>query len=304
MADYNFRKETRLFLAKGNALYSIDIYPDINYSQTFTETEIKVKTLHDQLNVIDAAVITKANPANFNFTVPIVVGSEMDVLLQNLMSWNTAVIEAALIPCDLYIVNSYEIYKLEKAVFETGTFQISQDSLVLLSIEGTAAKLSKVAAIPSNLVLQARSADPVYFGPGAISVTLNGTPQDYITAITLELQNKVNWLDYATIHSSTNITDASGTMYPEAFVVSGRVLSGTLMQHVTSDTNNVQTWSTSQSLSVKLAPKAGDTWVMEFNIPSIVFTNRVDASNDILIKSYDFRMNTNVQQLSDIIIKR
>ena len=249
--------------------------------------------------MFEDAVITKANSANFSFTTPLMLQADMDILLTLLNSWDASNVEAVLKTADLYFEANSEIYKLEKVVFESGTFQISRNSILLISYSGSASKLYKyIGALPGTL--QTRSATMSYSVPTSVTVTIGGIVQTLISAITVELKNNVQWLDFATLQNSLIISNASGTMYPEAFVVSGRVFSGTIQQYITDDTNtNVHTWKTNSSINIKVA-NLGSATTIEFDFPSVVFTNRIDIQ-DLYTQGYDFRINTN--PTSPIIIK-
>ena len=301
MTVFNFKRDSKLHVVIGALRYTIDIYPDFTFSQTFNETAVQVKTLHSQYDMFENAVITKANAANFSFTSPLMLEADMDVLLDLLTSWDLTNTEAVLKTADLYFEANSEIYKLEKAVFEVGTFQITKDSILLVHFSGSASKLSKYSlALPGTP--QTRSVTRTFSLPTYLRVVIGGAVQSYISALTVELKNTVHWLDFAHLQNSLVISDASGTMYPGAFTVSGRVLSGTVQQYITDDANtNVNTWSTNSSVNIQ-AGNLGSNPTIEFNFPSVVFTNRIDTQ-ELYTQGYDFRLNTNPVSLSSIIIK-
>jgi hypothetical protein len=299
MPTYNFKKQNKLYVVRDGLRYLLDIYPDLSFSQTFNETNVPVKTLHSQFNMFEAAVITVANPANFSFTSPILQEGDMDVLFTLLRDY-AAGDEATLNTADLYVESNSEVYKLEKAVFESGTFQIVKDSPLAVSLSGTARKLSKfTGAIPGTL--QPRTTR-THTAVTSMQVAVGGVVQPYITAVTVELKNDVQWVDHATLQNSIGISDASGTMFPEAFVVGSRTLSGTIQQYITDETNsNVNTWRTNAPVNIQVT-NTGSAWALEFLLPSAVFTNRLEVQ-DIYIQSYEFRMNSN-PVLASVIKKR
>lgn len=304
MATYNFKKESRLHVVYKGYRYSIDIYPDYSFSQTFDETAVKVKTLHALHDMFDDARISKANPANFNFTSPLILEEDSDVLLELLTKWQTNKAEALLNVADLYFEANTDIYKLESAVFENVVFQISRDSPLLLNISGTASRLSRyIGELPGEEVI--RSSTTTFSAPTYLNVILDNTEIQNINAITLELKSNVEWFQFATIHDSMNVSNASSTMYPGAFVVSGQVLSGTITQYVTDENNTTaNTWSTQSPLYVEVGDRRYQKPVLLiFDIPSIVYTNRL-TPDEIYTQSYDFRMNTNPGPLSSVIKKK
>ena len=94
MAAFNFLKEARLYIVHSNKQYNIDI-ENVSFSQTFTEDSYSVKTLHVQ-DMFEASTINKANPANFEFTMPTLkeADSSVQVVLDRLIDYDTV---------DLYI---------------------------------------------------------------------------------------------------------------------------------------------------------------------------------------------------------
>lgn len=299
MAIYNYKKELKLYIVQNGLRYSLDIYPDISFSQTLSETAVPVKTLHSQRDMFENAVITRANPANFNFTIPILLEKDMDVVLSTLMDYDNTSSEATIKTADLYVEMNSEVHKLEKAVIESGTFRIANRDIITLTVSGTAKKLSKyIGAIPGTL--QPRSGYTTYSSPTILEIKLDGVTQSSISAVSLELKNEVSWVDFSTLHNSLVINSASGTQFPEAFVVSSRTLSGTIEQYTTDETTgNPVDWNIGSTLRIRTG-NINASWLLDVNIPSIVYTKRVELQ-DFLMQSYDFRMNTNVADLSTVI---
>jgi hypothetical protein len=290
MPTYNFKKDSKFYVVRSGLRYSLDVYPDFSCSQTFEETAVQVKTLHSQFDMFEDATITKASPANFSLTCPILVEHDLDIMLELLKDYDGNTIEAQMKTADLYVVSNSETYKLEKAVIEGGTFTLSNNAPITLSLSGSASKLSRyVGTVPGTPV--ARSATRTYGRITTLAVTVGGVLQPSITSVSIELKNNVQWLDFATLQNSLQISGASGTQFPGAFVVSSRVLSGTIQQYLTDETaTNANTWNTNSSINVK-ASHAGTT-MLEFAIPKVVYTNRLEVQ-DLFLQSYDFRMSGN-----------
>lgn len=298
MTTYNFKRDSKVYVVYGGLRYNLDVYPDLSFSQTFNETNVPVKTLHSQYNMFEKAVITRANPANFNFTVPLLYETDLQILLNLLTNYNTASNEATVKSADIYVETNTEVYKLEKAVFETGTFTIARDSIIVLSLAGSARKLSKYTdTIPGTL--QPRTTR-TYSLTSALRVQLGGDVLSSIAGISIELQNGIQWVDYTTLHNSIGITGASDTMYPEVFVVGTRVLSGNIQQYVTNETNDtVNTWEIGVPLNIKVG-NSSSQYLLEFDIPSIVYTNRLDTQ-ELYTQSFDFRMDSSPTDVSQVI---
>jgi hypothetical protein len=307
MAFYNFKRNCKVYLVHTttNARYQLDVYPDLTFSQTFDEQAINVKTLHDQNAMFEGTVVNKANPANFSFTVLLNNSADHEIMLDLLIKKNTLSSDGSveyLTSFDLYIDTGVEIFKLEKAVLERGTFQIARDAIVTVSVSGSAKKLSRIGSsgttIPGTISTLAATVTGII--PRATTVTLDSVAAPNISSITLELVNQVEWLEYDTLHKSLNISGPSDTMYPEGFVVSNRTLSGTIVQYLT-DTNlsRLQSWSTTSSLRIQIGT-LGPIYYLDVNMPSVVFTNRLQT-DELFLQMYDFRMVHNPTDLSTVI---
>lgn len=294
---YNFKKETKLYLVRAGLRYTLDTYSDLTFSQTFNETPRKVKTLHEPYNMFDEVVIVKANPANFTFTMPLLTQGDLNIVKDLMLDYETT--GATLKTFDLYVQSNTETYKIEKAVIENAIFQITRDSVVVINISGSAAKLQKFTdAIPGILI--ARSSSMTHIIPTAMQVMVDSVEQPHISAIGLELQNSVRWLEAATIHNGINVTSASETVFPEAFVVEGRVFSGSVQQYITPDTNaDTNTWKTNVPISIKIGA-VSPNWLMQFVLPRAVYTNRVNP-DEIYMHNYDFRLLGSPSDLKTVI---
>lgn len=304
MAIYNFKKETKLYVVRNGLRYNLEIYPDVNYSQTFNETSVPVKTLHSQFDMFENAVITRANPANFNFTIPIILESDMNIVFDMLLDYDTTSVEATLKTADLYVESNSEVYKLEKAVIESGVFQISNTAILTLNVSGTARKLSKhTGVIPG--ALQARSSNRSYTRINKFEVSIGGVLQTAVTSVNLEVRNNVTWVDFTTLQNSSVISDALGSivMLPEAFVVGTRQLSGLVQMYVTDENNaRAQTASVGSPMAIR-AGSLGSAYTLDVDIPAAVYTNRVGLE-DLLVQTFDFRMISNPAALNTVIKKR
>jgi hypothetical protein len=307
MPFYSFKRDCKVYVVHtaANTRYKLDVYPDLSFSQTYDEQAKSVKTLHDQNAMFEEAIVNKANPANFNFTVLLNNSKDHEVMLDLLVKKNTLTSDGSvefLTSFDLYIDTGTEIFKLEKSVIERGTFQIAKDTIVTINVNGTAKKLSRFGVtgttIPGTLSSVAATVTGII--PRATTVTLDGVVVPNINSITLELANEVKWLEYDTLHKSLNVSDPSGTQFPEGFVVSSRVLSGTIMQYLT-DTNSsrAQSWSTTSTLRIQIGT-TGPIYYLDVNMPSVVFTNTIQA-DDIFMQSYTFRMTHSPIDLSTVI---
>lgn len=307
MAFYNLKRNCSVYLVTSiyGSLqqFKLDVYPDLTFSQTFDEQALDVKTLHDQDAMFEDAVINKANPASFGFTI-LLTNSAAHISVGDMLTNKNASRDGsveALYSGDLYIDTGVDIFKLTKAVFERGTYQIAKASIITVSVSGSASKLERWAAsgttIPGTPVTTTATVSGII--PRATNVVLDGIALPNIVSISLELANEVSWLPYDTLHKSLAVTGPTDTMYPGAFIVSSKTLSGTIQQYVTStNESRLQSWSTNSNLTIQV----GDVGNYFFNvvIPSVVFSNRLDPQ-ELFIQTYDFRMRSNPSNLTTVI---
>jgi hypothetical protein len=293
MTAFSFKRNSAVYLVRGNSKWKIEIYPDLNFSQTFDQTGIKVKTLHSQLSLFEEASITKANTANFNFTVLLVKGSDFNII----GNWLVGV-DDTLDTYDMYVSTGTDTFKLEKAVLTRGTFQILKDQLITVAVTGEATKLTRFSGeIPGTLQSRDASLDPLIVR--SMRIDLDSATLPHISGVTLELSNDVSWVPYENLQKSLYVTNASDSQSPEAFVVAGKVLSGTIQQYLTETTNSrLQTWSTNSTLRIRVGDSSA--YYLDVNIPSVVFTNRVNVE-DVFLQTYDFRMTHSPTALGTIL---
>lgn len=298
---YNFKKNAKLYIveldATGTATrqHSIEIYSDISASQTFDEQGYKRKTLHNLTDMHDYAVVNNANVANFSFTTPILNITTTPIVLSLAREYSSGNITSF----DIYIQSDNVIYKLTKCAIDGITFNIEMRSILTLSVSGTASKLSKFGNVGSVTIPVGTSGifTPVlgtgnkYASIDKMSVAIDGNSLDSIAAINIDLKNEISWYESKTIQQST----ASIMMYPSSYVLQGRTLSGSLTQFLTSaNADSLADTSTSSPIIIKLYNKTDPTAtpILEFNLPSTVFTRRLNFE-ELINRVYDFRLNSN-----------
>lgn len=303
MTTYNFKRHTTLYLVYGGLQYKLSVYPDLSFSQTFEEQAVPVKTLHDQSLNFDSATITKANPANFSFAIPLIDEEDLQIVFDLLIGYDSSY---NVLPFDLYAKTDYDVYKLQTCVIDTGTFYIQREGILALGISGSASKLTRYGDASSFTdstigTAQTRSATTTYIPNLAMKVTVNSVEFDRVTGVQLVLKNNVNWTANETIHDALAVTSASNTIYPTSFTLDGRTLSGSIDQYVTDESySNLQTWSSS---GVPITIQVGKRYpyTLDVSIPLAVFTNRLSTS-DLYTQTFDFRMLSNPTALSSVLV--
>jgi hypothetical protein len=188
---YNFKKETKLYLVYNDNQYRIDI-SDISFSQTFTEHSYVVKTLQEPLNMFEGSVINKANPANFEFSIPALQEADLSIVVDLLLNYNS---DNTLDTFDLYAATQKDIFKLETCVPTSGSFNIEKQKVLSLDISGEASKLTRVGdfgtfVIPGTPI--ARSATTRYNIVRNLSITLNAVLLDNIYKTYSEIKGRKN----------------------------------------------------------------------------------------------------------------
>ncbi len=285
MANYSFLKDAKVHLVSGTDQILLDI-SNVSFSQTFTETSYPVKTLHNQ-SMFEGSVINKANPANFELTIPALLEADLRVLFDKLLDYSSF---------DLYITTQQDIFKLETSVITNGTFLIDRVRPLSLTVSGEASKLSTVAALPYTTI--GRSVTRTYNTSG-LTILLDSVHLDTdVATVSVEVQNEVSWNPWVSVHSGV----LGEISYPSTYTISKRILSGNISRHLNTDnSSSLNTSSSNSTLNIKVGQNIlGTFYGFEFDIASCSYTNRLQTGG-IFKQSYDWRMTQNPTSLSDVI---
>ena len=302
MATYNILKEAEVYIVYSGSRYRLDVTSDISFSQTFTDKTYPQKTLHEQHKMHEASNIKKANPANFEFTIPALTQNALDVVFNLLVDYKTGT--NTLNTFDLYIKLPNDVYKLEKCVITNGTFLIEKLENLKLAISGEASKLTRDATLPTAstnpAVTVVAPGTRTYQQVNYLQLKADNTNlTEGIYKVSVELQNDIEWLKYETVNDALAVTTADNSMYPSDFTLKKRILSGSIGQYVLSNFNNdVQSWKTGVDMVIKAGESA--TQGFQFDLEKCTFTNRNSVS-EVFTQSYDWKMNDNVANLGDKI---
>ena len=300
MVAYNFLKESNVHLVYGGSRYLIKTTPNVSFSQTFAEDAYEVKTLHDQTKMFQGTSITKANPADFSFTVHLTKEKDETIVKSLLTDYDTTEGQTRIKTFDLYIVTGESTFKLNECVLINGDFNLSKGSASTLTVAGQAQKLERIGdasySLPGSLVSASSTRTPTL---SLIDVEVGGSDVTNIISATLSVQNEISWTPYETLQSSLSVTSASNAMYPSGFTLGRRVVSGNIVQYITSNNSStVQTFDTDTTVRVKTVVD-GSTF-LDANLANCMFTKRANVA-DVFTQTFDYRLVGNPANLSTVI---
>lgn len=295
--SYSFLKESKLFIVYGGNKYRIYTTTALGFSQTFAEDSYPVKTLHDQSKMFEGSTITKANPAVFNFGVPLTGEKDESIvmdLLTDLVATSDSDIETQQLKSfDMYVQTSNSTFKVEGCIISSASFDLGAKSQFLVNIEGQGIKLTRAGnesySIPGNTQSESSTRTPKLVYP---VITIDSLNMNNILSTNVQVQNSINWTKYDTLQDSLNST----MMYPTTYTIDSRVVSGTIQQYQI-DTNITQhnDFSTNSNINIKAvevgkASSDNGFWAIQLN--PAMFTARMEVA-DVYTQSYDFRSTDN-----------
>ena len=122
--SYSFLRESKLYLVYGGNQYRIFTTTAISFSQTFAQDSYPVKTLHNQSKMFEGATITKANPVDFNFDVPLTLEKDESPVIDLMSQLNNG----QLTSFDMYIQTGSAVFKLTNAVITSASMDINPNN--------------------------------------------------------------------------------------------------------------------------------------------------------------------------------
>ena len=299
--SYSFLRESKLYIVYGGNKYRIHTSTAISFSQTFAQDSYSVKTLHNQSKMFEGATITKANPADFSFNVPLTEEKDESPVIDLLSQLS----EGQLTSFDMYVQTGSAVFKLSNAVITSGSFDINPRTQFTVQLQGEGTKLERVGdesySIPGSLASESATRTPLLVYP---VVSIDSLDMNNIISTTFQIQNDINWTPYSTLQKSLSVTNSSNIMRPSSYVVEKRIISGAIQQYQT-DNNITQfdDFSTSSNITIK-AIKVGEassaTPFFQIAINPASFTARM-ATGDVFSNSYDFRSLDNTNTVPNII---
>ncbi len=296
MPSYNFQKEVKVYVVYDNTRYTIDVSA-IDFDQTFAEKSYNQRTLHFQRNLFEASVINKANPATFSFTMPLLKDTDLKIVFDLLVDYQSTQIN--LKSFDLYVATATDVFKLEECVITNGSFVIERSQPLSIEIEGEASRVTRGQTLTGSL--QSRSATKTHTIPQKLIVTIGGATIPNIVSLTLELQNEINWTPYSTVNGAISASTPDTSMYPSSFSLSKKILSGSITAYLTNvNASEAQTWNDSAQIQIKAGNGLSTDSFRGFNFgpATCSYTNRA-STGDIFLHSYDWRMIENPSNLAN-----
>lgn len=287
MSSYNFKREAQVFIVSGGLRYKLDVQ-DISFSQTFSEESYPVRTLHAPNNTFEGSVINKANAATFSFTISAITEADFKVVVDRLLDYSSFT---------LFVKTAADTFRLDTAVITSGSFGIEKSRPLSIQVQGEASRLSRGQTLTGTL--QNRSATMSYTIP-KLEIILNNSAQNDIIGVAIELQNEISWTPYLTVNNALSVTNASNSMYPTAFSLTKKILSGSITQYLTNaNVNNTLQWDTNANLTINAGNglSAPNFRGFKFGPAVCSFTNRVGAGT-VFAQNYDWRLVENVSNLA------
>jgi|TARA_B110000259_G_scaffold174109_1_gene208120 hypothetical protein len=288
--SHSFLKESKLFIVYGGNKYRIYTTTALSFSQTFAEDSYPVKTLHDQTKMIEGSTITKANPAQFSFSVPLTAEKDesivMDLISDLVSTVDSGITTQQLKAFDMYVQTGSATFKVASCVVTGADFAFNPREQFKVDVQGQGTQLSRVGnesyTIPGSLQSESSTRTPLLIYP---VVSVSGLDMNSILGVTVSIQNDIKWNPFETLHQSLNST----TMFPSAYTVTGRVVSGAIQQYQTD--NNITQFDDFDTNTVILvtANKSSDKtpyWTLRIN--PAMFTARMNVAS-IYTQTYDFR---------------
>ena len=267
--------------------YELDVLPDLSFGQTFTEKSTSVKTLHSE-DFFEASTIVKANPANFNFSIPLLQQNDNKIAFSRLLDCASF---------DLFIQADESTFHLDNCVFTNGSFVIERSTELKLALSGQAEKLSRLGdkhtVIPGTNV--ARSSSRHFLRPLENTITFDSVDiSSEVFSVSAELQNEISWNKYETVHSGINVSDRTNAMYPSGFTIGKKSFAGSIGRYLE---DGSQTRFLNFDSDFPLRIKSGETisgtfYGLDFNMNSCSFTSRM-TPEVVFTEHFDWRMTSN-----------
>ena len=291
--SYSFLKESKLYLVYGGNKYRIYTNSAITFNQTFAEDSYPVKTLHDQSKMFEGSTITKANPANFSFEVPLTTEKDESIVITLLSDLTDAQLKSF----DIYVQTGSSTFKIENAVITNADFAFGTRDQFLVAVSGQGTKLTRAGnesyTIPGTAQSESATRTPLAIYP---VITLDSLSMGSIVSANVSISTEISWTKYDNLHDSLSVTSSSNAMFPSTYTIDKRIASGAIMQYQT-DNNITQfdDFNTSSDLTLKAVETgkaSSDSGFFQLQLNPVSYTARMGVA-DVYTQSYDFTSTDN-----------
>ena len=187
--------------------------------------------------------------------------------------------------------NTRKMYQLSNCVLTSGSFQISRNALMKIEFNGQASQLTRVNHSAFNIGSYTSFENLTYAVSKVTSVFIDNNILENVFGVALEIQNDIEWIENNTLQNSLGITSYTQTTYPNAFVMTGRSVAGSISQYVGQAERsyaNIQTWKENIEIRIK-SGLAADNFQLNAHFTPCSFTNRVQPT-EIYSQAYDYRL--------------
>lgn len=297
--SFEFLRNGAVYFEATNALGTyirLHTKKDLDFNQSFRQDEAEKRTLHNQNDFFAGSIIKQANPANFSFSMYLLdeVTKHQHTPLDFLIEYTTN--GYTLDTFNLYFVLQNDgpdvYYKIENAVFGSGSFQIPRAGLMSVTLQGTGTNLTRTEGTFPG-VDASYDTSPTFAVSKEYKVTVDGVVLDNILGTSLEVQNDISWVPNATLQASLEVTEvAQNTIYPSSFTLSGRSIAGSISQYIDSDNaasiNNLLTWEETATIRID-AGLSSSNYQFTVVLNPASFTNR-NNFGEVMTQSYDFKL--------------
>jgi len=291
--SYSFLKESKLYLVYGGNKYRIYTTSAITFSQTFAEDSYPVKTLHDQTKMFEGSTITKANPANFAFEVPLTAEKDESIVITLLSDLTDAQLKSF----DIYVQTGSSTFKVENAVITKADFSFATRNQFLVAVSGQGTKLTRAGdesyTIPGSAQSESATRTPQTIYP---VITIDSLDMSSILSANVSISTDISWTKYDNLHDSLSVTNSSNAMFPSTYTIGKRIASGAITQYQ-NDNNITQfdDFNTSSNLTLKAVATgnaSSDSGFFQLQLNPISYTARMQVA-DVYTQTYDFTSTDN-----------
>tara|TARA_X000001382_G_scaffold54672_2_gene37317 strand:+ start:1180 stop:1944 length:765 start_codon:yes stop_codon:yes gene_type:complete len=243
--------------------------------------------------MFEGSTITKANPANFSFEVPLTAEKDESIVITLLSDLTDAQLKSF----DLYVQTGSSTFKIENAVITNADFAFATREQFSVAISGQGTKLTRAGnesyTIPGSLQSESSTRTPQTIYP---VVTIDSLDMSSILSANVSISTEISWTKYDNLHDSLSVTNSSNAMFPSTYTIGKRIASGAITQYQ-NDNNITQfdDFNTSSNLilkAVETGKASSDSGFFQLQLNPVSYTARMGVA-EVYTQSYDFTSTDN-----------